>query len=108
MPRGAGRYAEILDIFMRHIVEEGYDGTNFVASPLKWECRRAPHSTTSATKEYILATLHGSYVQRRLTELDRLLGVAGAGPPPVNALSELPHTLHCPMISQVGRDCVRS
>ncbi len=73
MPRGPGRYDEILETFTRHIAEAGYDGTNFgtVAAELGMSKGTIVHHF--GTKERILAVLHESYMRRRLAELDLLL-----------------------------------
>ena len=73
MPRGPGRYEEILETFTRHIAAEGYDGTNFgtIASELGLSKGTIVHHF--GTKERILAALHERYMRRRLAELDLML-----------------------------------
>lgn len=69
MPRGAGRYAEILDAFTRHIAEVGYDGTNFGTVAAEIGVSKGTIVHHFRTKERILAALHESYMERRIAEL---------------------------------------
>lgn len=73
MPRGPGRYTEILDAFTRRIAEEGYDGTNFGAVAAELGVSKGTIVHHFGTKERILAALHESYMRRRLAELDLIM-----------------------------------
>lgn len=73
MPRGAGRYAEILDAFTRHIAEVGYDGTNFGTVAAEIGVSKGTIVHHFRTKERILAALHESYMERRIAELELIL-----------------------------------
>ncbi|MBN9739135.1 MULTISPECIES: TetR/AcrR family transcriptional regulator [unclassified Pseudonocardia] len=73
MPRGAGRYGEILAAFTRHIARDGYDGTNFGAVAAELGVSKGTIVHHFGTKERILAALHESYMRRRLAEFDLIV-----------------------------------
>jgi AcrR family transcriptional regulator len=73
MPRGPGRYDEILETFTRHIAEVGYDGTNFGTVAAELGVSKGTIVHHFGTKDRILAALHERYMRRRITELDVIL-----------------------------------
>jgi AcrR family transcriptional regulator len=73
MPRGPGRYDEILETFTRHIAEGGYDGTNFGTVAAELGVSKGTIVHHFGTKERILAVLHERYMRRRIAELDLIL-----------------------------------
>src|SRR5438876_11993205 len=73
MPRGPGRYDEILETFTRHIAEVGYDGTNFGTVAAELGVSKGTIVHHFGTKDRILAALHESYMRRRLAELELML-----------------------------------
>jgi AcrR family transcriptional regulator len=73
MPRGPGRYDEILETFTRHIAEVGYDGTNFGTVAAQLGVSKGTIVHHFGTKDRILAALHERYVRRRIAELDLIL-----------------------------------
>ncbi|MGC2654893.1 MAG: TetR/AcrR family transcriptional regulator [Mycobacterium sp.] len=72
MPRSAGRRAEILDAFVRHVAARGYDGTNMgdIASELGVSKGTIVHHF--GTKAQMLRELEETYLAREL-DLVRML-----------------------------------
>ncbi len=68
--RPPGRRAEILELFIRHVAERGYDGTNIgdLASELGISKGTIVHHFTS--KDRMLAESHEAYMRRRLAEAE--------------------------------------
>ena len=75
MPRTTGRRELILDTFVRHVAERGYDGTNLgdIAAELEISKGTIVHHFTS--KDRMLAEAHERYMRRRLAEV-RLITTA--------------------------------
>ena len=73
MPRGPGRYDEILETFTRHIAEVGYDGTNFGTVAAELGVSKGTIVHHFGTKDRILAALHERYMRRRLAELELMI-----------------------------------
>ena len=70
----AGRSAEILDVFTRHVAKRGYDRTRFsdIAAELGIAQGTIVHHYGS--KERLLASLHESYMRRRIDEAHLIIG----------------------------------
>lgn len=74
--RTHGKAPEILQVFTRKVAEFGYDGTNFSDIAQELGISKGTIVHHYGTKDRLLATLHESYMRRRLQEarllLDRL------------------------------------
>jgi AcrR family transcriptional regulator len=64
----AGKSGAILETFTRYVAERGYDGTNFGDIAEELEISKGTIVHHYGTKDQLLATLHESYMQRRLRE----------------------------------------
>jgi AcrR family transcriptional regulator len=76
--RRPGRRREILDTFIRHVAEHGYDGTNFgdIAGELGLSKGTIVHHF--GTKRRLLAELEEEYMRRRLAEAEAILAALSA------------------------------
>ncbi|OBK91105.1 TetR/AcrR family transcriptional regulator [Mycolicibacter sinensis] len=74
---GPGKSGAILDAFTRHVAENGYHGTSFSAVAAELEISQGLISHHYGTKERLLATLHASYMQRRVHEEKRIVSELG-------------------------------
>lgn len=70
---GPGKSGVILDVFTRNVAENGYYGTSFSAIAAELGISQGLISHHYGTKERLLATLHASYMQRRVHEGRRIV-----------------------------------
>lgn len=72
-PEFRGKSAEILDAFTRNLARDGYDGTSFTIIASELGISRGLIAHHFGTKERLLATLHASYMRRRVDEAIRIV-----------------------------------
>ena len=72
MPRSGGRRAEILDAFVRHVAERGYESTNMgdIADELRMSKGTIVHHF--GTKAQMLRELEETYLQRQLDAVRKM------------------------------------
>ncbi|HEY7051696.1 MAG TPA: TetR/AcrR family transcriptional regulator [Mycobacterium sp.] len=81
-----GQSGAILDAFARSVARKGYDGTSFTIIASELGISRGLIAHHFGTKERLLATLHVSYMKRRVSEG---LRIVAALPTPAEQLAGL-------------------
>ncbi|MGU3432551.1 TetR/AcrR family transcriptional regulator [Actinomycetes bacterium M1A6_2h] len=66
--RSVGKADDILQVFTHHVAQFGYDGTNFSDIATELSISKGTIVHHYGTKARLLATLHESYMRRRLAE----------------------------------------
>ena len=72
-PEFRGKSGEILDAFTRSVARDGYEATSFTIIAAELGISRGLIAHHFGTKERLLATLHASYMRRRVDEAIRIV-----------------------------------